>query len=371
MRLVPSFLVLPFAVATAIAQRASVVALKAPVTAPEEFTRVVSVRELADGRLLASDRRDKRIVLLSFDGRPAVQVGRVGAGPGEYRAAGALIAMPHDSTALIDPGNGRWLVFAGDKIAGTVPTERTFDGIPVGISATHVLRTGLPENGLAAADSLPLLRIDRRSNKTDTIAFVAPQTVRQAAPKKVGDRMSIVRISVSPWSAGDQALLFDDGWVATARVSPYSVDWISPAGKLSRGKPLRASDPPFTDVEKRAFMERLAGGNGKAPEPISSRTDWPDVITAFTSATSLLGAPAPALFAAPGGQLIVRRQSSTSEPGQRYDVIDRSSRVVAQFEVGLDEMLVGTGKSHLYVVATDSDGVQRVRRYDWPFRDSR
>src|SRR3954463_7182734 len=102
------------------AQSAPVVRLAAPVTAKEEFSRVVSSRELSDGRLIITDRRENRVALVSFDGKPAVTLSRVGSGPGEYRYAGALVAMPGDSTALADVSNGRWLLFAGGNPGGII-----------------------------------------------------------------------------------------------------------------------------------------------------------------------------------------------------------------------------------------------------------
>src|ERR1043165_5082739 len=116
------------------AQVAPVVGLKPPTITPGEFPRIVSPRELADGRLLISDKGENRIRLVSFDGKPAIQLGHVGAGPDEYRAAGALVPLPGDSTALIDPRNGRWLIFVGGQIAGAVTRDRKIESIPVGVS---------------------------------------------------------------------------------------------------------------------------------------------------------------------------------------------------------------------------------------------
>jgi hypothetical protein len=360
-----------FASASAFAQAAPALELRPPVTAMEEFTRVVSVRELADGRLLVSDRRDNRVAVLSFDGAPASPLGRTGAGPGEYRAAGALIAMPGDSTALADANNGRYLLFGGPTIGGTIAMNggaAKLPAIPVGISATHVYGYSYPEAGMGAtaADTLALVRISRRNGATDTLARLAAQTVSRSAPKTDPDKVTVVHISISTWSAGDQALLFDDGWIAIARVAPYTVDWLSPDGQLHRGKPIRATNPPFDETEKRFFAERQAKETGRPPLPISSRSDWPEVVTPFTSASPLLGAPAPALFAGKGGRLIVRRQLSATDPQQRYDVVDRSGALVAQFVLGRREALIGAGKSHVYTVATDDDGIQRIRRYAWP-----
>jgi hypothetical protein len=33
--------------------------------------------------------------------------------------------------------------------------------------------------------------------------------------------------------------------------------------------------------------------------------------------------------------------------------------------------VVGTGKAHLYIAVTDDDGIQKLRRYAWPFAGGR
>jgi hypothetical protein len=350
------------------AQPPLVVLLTNPVTASEEFSRVGSSRELADGRLLVTDQRDNRIALVSFDGTPAQTLSRVGSGPGEYRRTGPLVAMPGDSTALVDGPNGRLLLFSGGKVAGTIvlaDQATRLSEIPVGISAAHFYAYSFPVDRRGAADTLALVRVSRRNRAIDTIARMAAQTARLSAPKRNGS-ITTVHITVSPWSAGDQAVLFEDAWLAVARVAPYAVDWITPNGKLQRGKPIRAEDPPFSDAEKRAFLARLSEGTGRPAASIDSRSDWPEVVTAFTSDSRIIGAPAPALLTSPRGQLLIRRQPTAAEPPQRYDIVDRSGRVVGQVVLGRGETLIGAGRAHLYSVVTDDDGIQRVRRYDWP-----
>jgi hypothetical protein len=240
------------------------------------------------------------------------------------------------------------------------------------VSPTHFYGYRYPMSGMGATahDTVALVRIPRRAGRTDTIALLAGQTAHQAAPKVQG-RVTTIRIAVSSWSAGDQALLFDDGWLAIARVTPYRIDWISPDGRMHAGKALRAADPPFTDDDKRVFMDRVARETGKPAAPIDARSDWPDVVTAFTSLSPILEDPSPALFAAPGGKLLVRRQLTALAPRQQYDVIDRSGTLFARIELGDNEAVVGTGKSHVYTAVTDGDGIQKVRRYAWPFAGGR
>lgn len=71
------------------------------------------------------------------------------------------------------------------------------------------------------------------------------------------------------------------------------------------------------------------------------------------------------LLAAPGGQLLVRRLPTLAEPGTRYDVIDRSGNRRTQLVLAANEHILGFGVGSVYVVETDGDGIQRLRRHPW------
>src|SRR5688572_21860994 len=100
------------AVATAVVfQEPRAVTLRpADATLGEPFTSVYSIRELADGRVLISDNgQDNRLVVADLASGRVRTVGNVGAGPGEYRAAGRLFPLAGDSTLFIDsPQRGYW-----------------------------------------------------------------------------------------------------------------------------------------------------------------------------------------------------------------------------------------------------------------------
>jgi hypothetical protein len=135
---------------------------------------------------------------------------------------------------------------------------------------------------------------------------------------------------------GEQAAVFDDGWIAIARLRPYRVDWIDPAGRMRFGKPL--------------------------PHPADDSTP------PFTSLFETLNDLTPALKHGPAGELVIRRYPSPSEPVQRYDVVDRTGELVAQIILPPRETLLGVGKAHLYTAKTGDDGKQRLRRYAWPLK---
>src|ERR1044072_6523425 len=93
-----------------IAAQPRVVRLGAFDSTPDKFTRVVALRELADGRAIIADRREVLVAAVSFDAAYSRSIGSVGSGAGQYRAAGPLLPMDGDSTALIDGAAGQWML---------------------------------------------------------------------------------------------------------------------------------------------------------------------------------------------------------------------------------------------------------------------
>src|SRR5688500_12239189 len=85
----------------------------------QEFTRIVAVRELADGRVLVSDAGERKLFLTDFTSGAASVIGQEGQGPEEYRSVGQLFALAGDSTLLVDQLGARWLLLHGAKIVQT------------------------------------------------------------------------------------------------------------------------------------------------------------------------------------------------------------------------------------------------------------
>ena len=74
---------------------------------PEDFGRITNVRELSDGRVLVADPLGQAVYLVDLEAGSRRQLGANGQGPGEYRAPDSVWPLPHDSTLLVDLGNGR------------------------------------------------------------------------------------------------------------------------------------------------------------------------------------------------------------------------------------------------------------------------
>jgi hypothetical protein len=95
-------------------------------TLNEEFIAITSIRELHDGRILVTDRRDHRVVIADCRTQEVKQIGRPGAGPAEYPIAAPLRALGGDSSIMLDGTSRRWLLFDADRIVG-IRTNREIE----------------------------------------------------------------------------------------------------------------------------------------------------------------------------------------------------------------------------------------------------
>ncbi len=163
---------------------------------------------------------------------------------------------------------------------------------------------------------------------------------------------------MNPLRVAEQALLFRDGWIAIARLDPYGVEWRSPDGRPMRAAPIVVPQVRMDESIKRAaIIESL--GVASSDVSTSSFRDWPDEVPPFTRS---------ALVAAPDGALLVERQHIPGADGAHYDVVDRRGVRTASLELAPTEHLVGSGAHVVYVVRTNDDGIERLRRVPWLVR---
>lgn len=162
------------------AQPSNVTRLAAPsAILGEEFSRIASVRELPDGRVLISDEKDTRVVVADFTNGSVRQIGRTGSGPGEYRQVGRIWALAGDTTLIKEPFAPRWILLSGSDAVSTLgagdnTVQRVGQNRIVGSDAIgNVVWTtyGRDVNiRPSLTDSLVVLRLNRASGRVDTIA---------------------------------------------------------------------------------------------------------------------------------------------------------------------------------------------------------
>jgi hypothetical protein len=332
----------------------------------QEFTRIVGLRELGDGRVLVADAGEKRLVVIDFAKSLVAQIGREGNGPGEYAQVALLASLGPDSTLMPDASNRRWLVLHNDRIVRTIaPEHPAITGSRGAVRSTDEQGRGMtttapPIRGggqaMGKSDSVAVLLVTLSSGATDTVARLrtAPLTVWTELDN--AGKVTRAGLTYPPFSVGEESLLFPDGWLAVARLDPYRVDWRTPGGRWISGAPLPFTGRLVDARERKAYLARRASTSGRAAA-VPPDDSWPATIPPFQ--------PFP-LIAVPDGSLLILRTPTADHPGHQYDRIDRRGRLIARVELPATERLVAIGARGAYVLATDDDGIQRLQRHPWP-----
>ena len=333
-----------------------------------EFTRLISARELPNGLLLViDDVEGGQLLALDFARNDVRQIGRKGSGPEEYRGPRRVYCTSEDSSLVDDPQLGRWMLLKGDRIVSTEVVANRFGYNPTLYGAdslgkvlelralTYGQSPGLPRLPMhSAAESLLVILNDRKSSRRDTLARIRggfrglKQIMKPVAP----GRAPILWIVRNPLAAEDQAIRFCDGWSAIVRGEPYSVEWFTPAlARAARGTLPMAR--VVVDAAERKWATEVSHRDIFMPEELSP---WPESLPAFLD---------DALLPLTDGRLAIRRVVSARAKRPIYDIVDRQARLSSRLELNEGEFVLAFGKQAVYIAATDTDGVQAVKRYRW------
>lgn len=336
-----------------------------------DFQQVTSVRELADGSLLVADRRENKLFHVRLGGEPPRSIGRNGRGPNEFVHAGQLFAIGADSSVFTDAFLGRILLLDGPRIVGMIAEHRepliTYQGRILGADARgNLLGTSL-SRAMGADPRSPggtlTLRLGPR-DRDSTIALAEyPGTVFK--PYNAGRRTRAgmpILWNGNPFTSTDYAVLSADGWIAFARLDTPRVDLRSPDGRWIRGHPIPYAKRPVTDAE-RCFAFRLATAASR-PCDVGEVESWPSVLPAFVTGRTVQSTR-PLLRDARGISYLARTPT-VATPGRRWDLIDRKGAYVGSLSLPDGQSLVGFGAISAFVLVTDDDGLQTIRRHDLP-----
>lgn len=214
--------------------------------ATRQFSMVQAVRELADGRLLVSDRIEKSVYVVDLRSGDLRSIGRVGDGPDEYREPGFLYPLAGDSTLLTDPSTHRMFLLVGDSLVRTLvasPLAELVPGsLPEGYWGADRFGRVLTAEGFSYdpqvipmsrvyADSVRLMLttasvLGVEPIRLDTIAEIPGQGRWGVERNDLG--ISALMYHTSPLADEGQAWLFRDGWIALVYPNPYRVVGVLP-----------------------------------------------------------------------------------------------------------------------------------------------
>lgn len=302
------------------------------------FSGVSSLAELSDGRVVVADETEHAVWLVNFATNQRQRLGREGDGPREYRDVEYVFAIGHDSVLLDDWRNARFVVFAAGRLSGS-PVAREGRVLTSTVRAIDAQGRMYMQGPTAGRDSVAIMRWSPRTRSLDTIAFAQTgvNAVHDRSNAGAFQEMSAV---MRPRPLGDVWGVFPDGALIVARVRDYHVEYFSAVGRRVAGPRI-----PYTPIRV----------------PAAERTGHPPNPDKFRPA--VLGSYAPKPTVSRDSLFWVQRPTALETDAERYDVFDRSTRLVRHVVLPKDTRLVGFGSGTIYVAHTAEDGTEHLRRY--------
>ena len=349
---------------------------------PHGFAHIAGIRELAGGNLLVSDGRDRTLSLVDVSRGTVRQVGREGAGPGEYAQPGILLAVTGGRTLLLDPGNARFL-----ELSPTGTITRTISPAPgdrlLALAASWDAR-GTDQAGRVYFEQLPgplrpgerravpILRWDPGSGRLDTVATYAMSEAMQTLSPEVRQREAVIRPRA--WPARPQWAVTPDGRIVLVEPEPYRLATL--LGTLRTEGPAVAYTPvrvtaedraEFTEALEAARASRPSGGGGSEPprapgsKPPLHKTGGQPIFPEHKPPFS----GRDALRVAPNGVAWVTRTGRADSVS--VDLFEtRGGTRIGQLSLPARSRVVGFGVGVVYLARRDADELEHVERYRLP-----
>jgi hypothetical protein len=385
-------------------------------TSSEAVGSIAAVRGLPNGTVLVNDQVSRRVLQLDKD----VKLLRVVADstPATNNAyggrSGGLLGYHGDSTIFVDPASLAFLVIDQDgKIIRTMAAPRPNDvafmtggnqSTPGFDSRGRLIYRGRtpqapqPRNAdPVVPDSLPLVRVDLTTRKTDTITYVKTQkTLVSVTRDKNGNLVSVEMQMNNVLPIVDEWAVLTDGTLAVVRGQDYRVDLFNADGTVARGIKIPYDWERLSDERKvelidstRAFREKardaaLAAAKsgtavvGETGRTIETRmTISSDGVRSASSGPPANAAPRPFILPEPStlpdyrpafgiasvrtdmeNRLWVRTTAVLkSGGGPIYDVIDNTGKRVDRVQLPVGTTIAGFGKGVVYYALRDDSGI--------------
>jgi hypothetical protein len=366
-------------IATHLPAQASIALTGKPqATLDNPFTSITALRELPGNKAVVVDVQDKTIFLVDFTKNRADSISRHGGGPGEYQMPTSAFAGPGDLTWVPDPMLAKIHVVSPDgKIRTTIlPDEAAGLLMPRAADARgRFYFQGQPSfgrGGSGKVDSLPLLRWDPATKRTDTMAWL-PQGGTATVTSSGGATRFSMRMMPYSRVVGWGAL--PDGRVVLVRPEPYRVDIVDAPGKVRLG-PVNQYTPVKIGAKEREATRAAAksarpmmivrggpGGGGAISPPPSAipeikDEDFPATMPPFQGGNLLID---------PVGLIWVGRTRPADDKTPTYDIFDATGKLIGRAVLKPNSSIVGFGNGTIYIARQDpEDDLRYLERYARP-----
>ena len=223
------------------------------------------VRELEDGRVLIADGFGAAVIVW-MPGSGADTLTNTGQGPEEYRTPDGLFPLPDGGTLLVDLGNARLTRIEADlsfgetwPIAHGAPNTGMTMMIPVGTDRDGGIYFQRRLDGMTGtSDSAAVARFDPASGEISEAGRVRLAEQTRVESGDANNRS--VNIRPVPFSNQDAWNVAWDGRVAIARADGYRLEWMDPAGGVTRGPEIAYEPVRVRRADQDEWIEGLGGG---------------------------------------------------------------------------------------------------------------
>jgi hypothetical protein len=343
----------------------------AAVELAEPLSSVGEFLELADGRVLISDFRERRLLIGDLRRHTLVDAARTGSGPREFQGASPIIRGANGEVWVWDVAQDRVLVLSALGVpqrTRAADVQGAFAILPRAADASGRLYGEFrdwvrADRGLVQAESAAVVRVAGR--RRDTLALVQPL---MRPHRTARDRFTL---RASAFATQDAWGVFPDGRLIVVRGSTYRPELVLPDGSRRvaaaipfRPLPVTARDRQDNMTEaQRALAETRRNARSAAAAQqanalrVAEPESWPQFKPPLRDAVILIDAKQRAW---------VSVYDAEENSGLRYDLLDRNGVRVGAVRIPRGERLVGFGNGTVYTVRIDEDDLSFVRRYSLP-----
>lgn len=335
-----------------------------------QFSSVVGVRRLDDGRIVVADRSTAQLRFFGPDGAFLSAVGGPGEGPGEFGQMTDVVPYRGDSILVWDSRARRVTVFDGEGGFGRVQTVAPADTEPQGTGSLRIVIGG-GFTGAFADGSLVMrgnLRIAVESGVPFRVDVLPQRLTPEGEPRGVLGRFRGPYMSFALADSGERPTPTPfRGTLAEAvrgdRFYVGSGDAFEIEVRASDGTPerlIRAHhlDLTVTEAHRDAYLEELRA-SAEDPEELAElervipRIEFPETLPAYTG--FLMDAD---------GHLWVRHFAKPGPEGPpTWSVFDPEGRLLGQVETPAGFDVHQIGRDFLVGVWTDELDVPFVQTY--------
>jgi hypothetical protein len=331
---------------------------------PGRFAQLSNVLELDRDRVAFADTREKLFLAGTFSSGALDTLGRrvealsADSAPGEYRFPGWVARLAGDTIALVDFAAVRttlWnrkgeplRVLRLQPVAGTAPVL-AYDTMGHGYKIDYQTMLYTEPGSTRRPDSVPVLRIDIRGGKVDTVANLAAPAFGRA---KFGEQ---VQEAATVFAPNDFFGVLANGSAWVARGKENRVDWRSPEGAWSRGASRKFDALPVTQADRERVLAQVRQQGKQYGMPQTLAIEYPFAATK---------PPFDFALGRPNGEVWLQRPRAAETEPLVYDVYDREGAWRRQVMFPAGAALAGFGESGaIYASLRNDDGTKSVARY--------